>query len=176
MTCYIASSFVFADLSLIQHNFSSCGKTGRSGSSYDECVKYYKSQNSTVWKLLKNRTDILEGAQFFKVPSTRNYDISIAGASGGKGVCSPYVGGGAILHSQRFLDSEQLYVVTIEQLGNNAVIVTILLSFAMVTCLLRVVHSSTTNLISKLTSATLLQIVHMMEGEVVGTGLCLMSS
>ena len=60
------------------------------------------------------------GAQFFQVMITGNYDILIVGASGGKGVCSPYVGGGAVLHSQRFLNSEQLYAVTIGQSGENA--------------------------------------------------------
>jgi len=105
---------------LIQLNFTSCGKTGRNGPSYDECVKYYQSQNLTTWKSLINLTTPLVSAQFFRVSITGVYDILIAGASGGKGVCSPFVGGGAVLHSQRFLDSEQLYAVTIGQSGNNA--------------------------------------------------------
>lgn len=110
------------DLSVIQLNFTSCGRTGRNGPSYSDCVEYYKSQNLTVWKSLRNQTlsSLLTGAQFFQVSITGNYEILVVGASGGKGVCSPYVGGGAILHSQRFLNSEQLYAVTIGQSGENA--------------------------------------------------------
>ena len=108
------------DLSMIQLNFTSCGKTGRSGPSYDDCVQYYRSQNLTTWKFLTNQTNILMGAQFFQVSITGMYEIVIAGASGGKGVCSPYVGGGAVLHSQRFLNSDQLYSVTVGQSGENA--------------------------------------------------------
>ena len=108
------------DLSMIQLNFTSCGKTGRNGPSYNDCVEYYKSQNSATWKFLINQTDILMGAQFFQVSITGTYEILLVGASGGKGVCSPYVGGGAILHSQRFLNSDQLYSVTIGQSGESA--------------------------------------------------------
>ena len=113
--------FIFSvDLSLIQLNFTSCGKTGSNGPTYNDCVEYYRSQNSTVWKSLINETNFLVGAQFFRVSITGTYDIYVVGASGGKGVCSPYVGGGAVLHSQKFLDSEQLYAVTIGQSGSNA--------------------------------------------------------
>ena len=67
-----------------------------------------------------NQTTALVSAQFFKVSITGIYEILIAGASGGKGVCSSYVGGGAVLHSQKFLDSEHSYAVTIGQSGDNA--------------------------------------------------------
>ena len=118
--CLLCICIFSVDLSLIQLNFTSCGKTGRNGPTYNDCVQYYRSQNSTVWKSLVNQTSFLVGAQFFQIPITGTYDILIVGASGGKGVCSPYVGGGAVLHSQRFLDSDQLYAVTIGQSGDDA--------------------------------------------------------
>lgn len=85
-------------------------------------MEYYKSQNSSVWKSLKDSeyTNILMGIQFFQVSITGHYEVLIVGASGGRGVCSPYVGGGAVLHSQRFLYAEQLYAVTVGQSGDSA--------------------------------------------------------
>ena len=108
------------DLGVIRLNFTSCGRTGRNGPSYSDCVNHYKNtENSTVWKYLINHTSSLVGAQFFTVPTLGNFIVEIAGAAGGQGVCSPYRGGGAILSTQIRLESDVMYGVTVGQVGDS---------------------------------------------------------
>ena len=73
-----------------------------------------------MWKYLVNFTDSLLGTQFFTVPTFGNYTVEIAGAAGGRGVCSPYRGGGAILGAQVLLESGVTYGVTVGQVGDSA--------------------------------------------------------
>ena len=59
-----------------------------------ECTEHYCNSGSLVCGHLLNEGT--RGSQIFVVPRSGNYTVTIAGASGGHGVCSNYSGLGVI--------------------------------------------------------------------------------
>ena len=89
--------FYGLDLDDIRYKFTSCGAAGREGPAYSKCFQYYTQISSSLVKqgLLSqiNNTEIT-GAQGFHIPKSGLYNITIRGASGGRGICNPLRGYG----------------------------------------------------------------------------------
>ena len=79
---------------LANYRFTTCGSRDREGPTYMECTEHYCNSGSLVCGHLL-LFDAM-GSQLFTVPRSGNYTITIAGASGGHGVCSNYSGLGVI--------------------------------------------------------------------------------
>ena len=84
---------ILADLADIRYRFTTCGATGRSGPSFSSCHEFYTDTNSPI-----SQQDLLfdrgyEGAQGFHVPRNGLYNITVAGARGGRGICNLEQGG-----------------------------------------------------------------------------------
>ena len=86
----------FPDLADIRYKFSSCGTTGRSGPSFSTCQMFYGNINSPIARqnlLFEFENREYEGAQGFHVPKNGVYNITVAAAGGGRGICNSEYGG-----------------------------------------------------------------------------------
>ena len=80
-----------------------------------ECTQHYCNNGSLVCGHLLNEGT--RGSQIFVVPRSGNYTVTIAGASGGHGVCSNYSGLGVIARNStvKFRRGERLRVLVGQQ-------------------------------------------------------------
>jgi len=79
-----------------------------------ECIEHYCNSGSIVCGRLLNEGT--RGSQIFVVPRSGNYSVTIAGASGGHGVCSNYSGLGVIAKDTvHFRRGEKLRVLVGQQ-------------------------------------------------------------
>ena len=79
-----------------------------------ECVEHYCNSGSPVCGHLLNEGT--RGSQMFVVPRSGNYTVTIAGASGGHGVCSNYSGLGVIVRETvQFRRGEILRIIVGQQ-------------------------------------------------------------
>ena len=90
-------TFIPLLLIIANYTFTTCGSRDREGPTYMECMKHYCNSGSLVCGHLLNEGT--RGSQIFVVPRSGNYTVTIAGASGGHGVCSNYSGLGVIATS-----------------------------------------------------------------------------
>ena len=75
-----------------------------------ECIEHYCNSESPVCGHLLNEGT--RGSQIFVVPRSGNYTVTIAGASGGHGVCSNYSGLGVIVRETvQFRRGEKLRIL-----------------------------------------------------------------
>ena len=93
-------NFLFTtDLDEIRYKFTTCGASGERGPTFNMCMKYYSSINSSIVRddlLFSFEPDIYEGTQGFRVPKTALYNITMAGAAGGRGLCNYLSGFGFV--------------------------------------------------------------------------------
>ena len=92
---------LFPDLSEIRYHFTPCGKTGRMGPSYQDCVDYYTSISSPIIRdnvLTDTHSSVFIGSQSFRAPRVTVYNVTIAGAAGGRGLCNGEYGRGLVQH------------------------------------------------------------------------------
>ena len=85
-----------ADLADIRYRFTSCGVTGRFGPRFSTCQQYYTDINSPIARqnlLFEFENREYEGAQGFRVPKNGLYNITVAAAGGGRGICNFEYGG-----------------------------------------------------------------------------------
>lgn len=111
----------FSDLSDIHFRFTTCGINGHEGPSLEDCLNYYTGSNSPIVypkKLLSSFGEgNFEGAQRFQVPRTGLYNITVAGAAGGRGLCSPVFGKGLVWKGQLNLSIEYYLLILVGQKG-----------------------------------------------------------
>lgn len=83
---------IFTDLASIRYRFSPCNTTGRTGPSYESCSDYYSRKSSRLDKnpftYPQPAKSLFENAQVFNVSRVGLYNITVAGAAGGVGVCN----------------------------------------------------------------------------------------
>ena len=92
---------LFPDLSEIRYHFTPCGKTGRMGPSYQDCVDYYTSISSPIIRdnvLTDAHSSAFIGSQSIRAPRATVYNVTIAGAAGGRGLCNSEYGRGLVQH------------------------------------------------------------------------------
>ena len=85
------------DLAEIRYRFTSCDTTGRLGPSFSVCEAFYAGINSPITQqdlLFEFEDREYAGAQGFRVPKNGVYNITVAGARGGRGVCNLVQGAG----------------------------------------------------------------------------------
>ena len=83
-----------------------------------ECREYYCNSGSLVCDHLLNEGT--RGSQIFVVPRSGNYTVTIAGASGGHGVCSNYSGLGVIVRETVQFRRGEILRILVGQQGTSA--------------------------------------------------------
>ena len=82
-----------------------------------ECTEHYCNSGSLVCGHLLNEGT--RGSQIFVVPRSGNYTVTIAGASGGHGVCSNYSGLGVIARETVQFRRGEILRILVGQRGTN---------------------------------------------------------
>ena len=105
----IALSPVCSDLSAVTFRLQSCGVSGSHGPQATACTEFYRLRGSPVADHMQQSP--VQGAQVFRVPRSGLYNITVAGASGGEGVCHPSGRGYALLSTFNFTAGQELLVI-----------------------------------------------------------------
>ena len=105
----IVLSPVCSDLSAVTFRLQSCGVSGSHGPQATACTEFYRLQGSPVADHMQQSP--VQGAQVFRVPRSGLYNITVAGASGGEGVCHPSGRGYALLSTFNFTAGQKLLVI-----------------------------------------------------------------
>ena len=103
---------------LANYRFTTCGSRDREGPTYMECTEHYCNSGSLVCDHLLNEGT--RGSQIFVVPRSGNYTVTIAGASGGHGVCSNYSGLGVIVKKTVQFRRGEVLRILVGQQGTSA--------------------------------------------------------
>ena len=109
-----------SDIADFTYRFTSCGTSGREGPTVSECEKHYSGVDSLITKdnvLFEFPTNPYKGGQGFHVPREGLYNITLAGASGGRGLCNFERGHGAIIQIQVYLTPDVELLVMVGQPG-----------------------------------------------------------
>ena len=83
-----------------------------------ECVEHYCNSGSLMCGHLLNKGT--RGSQMFVIPRSGNYTVTIAGASGGHGVCSNYSGLGVIVRETVQFRRGEILRILVGQQGISA--------------------------------------------------------
>ena len=121
--CFMSYNTI--DLSEIRYHFTTCGKQGSSGPDFSRCFEEYSSMQSPITNdgLLVNLAEIISGSEYYRgaqrirVPRTGLYNITVAGAAGGRGICSTSSGRGLLWRGAVFLSAEQDLLILVGQRG-----------------------------------------------------------
>ena len=112
----------FIDLSKIRYHFTSCGSTGYDGPRYNQCQAYYQKHASPVATdgvLFQFDKEDFQGGQGFRIPREDVYNVTIAGAAGGRGLCNIHFGHGRIMDFQVQLSPDYELLVMVGQRGQS---------------------------------------------------------
>ena len=120
--CALKSFFFihFTDLSEIRYRFTTCGMSGHRGPSLEQCAEFYAQNSSTIARddVLVSFEDIMiNGVQGFRFPRAGLYNITVAGAAGGRGLCNIEVGHGLVQKIQVELSTVHELLVLVGQKG-----------------------------------------------------------
>ena len=102
---------------LVNYRFTTCGNNDREGPTYMNCTEYYCNSGSPVCGHLLNEGT--SGSQMFVVPRSGNYTVTIAGGSGGHGVCSNHSGLGVIAKETFHFRRGEILRILVGQQGTN---------------------------------------------------------
>ena len=100
---------VCSDLSAVTFRLQPCGVSGSRGPQATACTEFYRLQGSPLADHMQQSP--VQGAQVFRVPRSGLYNITVAGASGGEGVCHPSGRGYALLSTFNFTAGQELLVI-----------------------------------------------------------------
>ena len=116
----MSMQYVYVHVSqlLANYRFTTCGSRNREGPTYLECIEHYCNSGSPVCGHLMNEGT--RGSQIFVVPRGGNYTVTIAGASGGHGVCSNYSGLGVIARETVQFRRGEILRILVGQQGTSA--------------------------------------------------------
>ena len=115
---YSVCMYILLSQLLANYIFTTCGSRDREGPTYMECVEHYCNSGSPVCGHLLNEGT--RGSQMFVVPRSGNYTVTIAGASGGHGVCSNYSGLGVIVSETVQFRRGEILRILVGQQGTSA--------------------------------------------------------
>lgn len=110
------------DLSSIQYHFTPCGSTGFRGPTFVQCEAYYQENLSPIATdglLFQFDENTFRGGQGFRIPREDVYNVTIAGAAGGRGLCNIHVGRGRRLQFQMRLTPVYELLVMVGQKGKG---------------------------------------------------------
>ena len=117
---FLLSFFYILDLSLLSYTITPCGATGQEGHHFYQCLGHYRSIGSPVTDHLVSPIRFYPGLQYFKLPRKGRYILTIAGARGGKGVCSPWAGLAPVFQSSATYHDRLTFELAIGQRGGDA--------------------------------------------------------
>ena len=112
--------FLSLDMSLLTYTITPCGATGQEGRRFYQCLEYYRSTGSPVADHLVSPIRLFPGLQYFKLPRMGRYSITIAGARGGKGACTPWAGLAPVFQSSVPYSDRFTFELAIGQQGGDA--------------------------------------------------------
>ena len=113
------------DLNEIRYKFTPCGSVGRNGPSLSQCTKWYSERNSTIatqnrlFEFSSEGRQTFQGGQGFQVPRSGLYNMTVAGAAGGNGVCSYIQGKGLLWRGTIELQDTQDLLILVGQRGTE---------------------------------------------------------
>ena len=114
---------ISTDLAEIRYHLTTCGSSGRTGPTNDrQCIDYYQQINSTVARdnlILEQTTPNFRGGQLIQIPRTAVYNVTVAGATGGRGLCSPLRGRGLVIQAQADFMEGLRMLVLVGQVGQG---------------------------------------------------------
>ena len=116
-------SLIATDISDVRYHFTTCGQLGSSGPEYSQCFNAYSSAQSPITRdgllvnFVERGPDYYRGVQRFRVPRTGYYNVTVAGAGGGRGICSTTSGRGLVWRGRVFLSEEQDLLILVGQKG-----------------------------------------------------------
>jgi len=97
------------------YNFTTCGATGRVGPSQDNCDTDYSGTT------LDGLVNVTSGIQNWTVPTTGTYTIETAGAQGGNGSTTTYLGGnGSRMYGEFELTTGDILFILTGQMGSTS--------------------------------------------------------
>ena len=101
---------------------NTCNTTGRYPPTFSECAQYLNQTNPFLVSLLLLETNAaFNWIQFFSLPRSGPYTVTIAGAGGGKGACSRHPGRGVVIQMQNVtLEDSQRASIFVGQKGTSA--------------------------------------------------------
>ena len=100
----------------------SCGSTGFSGPTFEQCEAYYRENLSPIATdglLFRFDENTFRGGQGFRIPREDLYNVTIAGAAGGRGLCNINLGRGRRLQFQVRLAPIYELLVVVGQKGKG---------------------------------------------------------
>ena len=115
-------SMVYIGLEEIVYSFTTCNSKGREGPSPNRCQRLYNESRSPLTTqdlLFRFQNNDYEGAQGFKIPRETLYNVTVAGASGGIGICSFEYGFGLKRKVQIHLSLDYEILVLVGQKGSS---------------------------------------------------------
>ena len=110
------------DISEVTYSYNTCGMTGQRGPDVllGQCSSHYDNTNSTITRDgVLFRVSGYRGTQGFRVRRSGWYNLTVAGAAGGRGLCSLYYGRGAILKVTAYLTAGQNATILVGQKGTG---------------------------------------------------------
>ncbi len=125
MHAYINVFYLYTDLTEITYQFTNCGSTNYDGPRVNPvCDRFYKQINSpilidqTLFQF-EQQDGLHDGAQGFRLPKNDLYNITIAGARGGEGLCNSEYGLGGVIRMQVKLTTDYDYLVLVGHRGTS---------------------------------------------------------
>ena len=110
------------DLSIIRYHFTPCGSTGFNGPTIDQCELHYRQTGSPIATdevLFEFGEESFKGGQGFRIPQEDVYNVTIAGAVGGRGLCNFHFGRGYKFQFQMRLTTDFELLVMAGQKGES---------------------------------------------------------
>ena len=119
---YLEAVILSTDLSKIRYHFTPCGSTGYDGPTFDQCEEYYNEHTSPIATdrvLFQFDEEDFHGGQGFRIPREDIYNVTIAGAAGGRGLCNILFGHGKVINFQVQLTPDYELLVMVGQKGQS---------------------------------------------------------
>ena len=117
-----ATALISIDLLQIRYHFTPCGSTGYDGPTFDQCETYYQEYMSPIATdgvLFQFDEEYFRGGQGFRIPREDVYNVTIAGAAGGRGLCNIHFGWGRRVQFQIQLTPDYELLVMAGQKGQS---------------------------------------------------------
>ena len=125
ITVCLHAFFFYIDLAEITYRFTNCGSTNHDGPRViQQCQPLYAQMNSPIANpgtlfQFEDFDGEYDGAQGFHVPRDDVYNVTIAGASGGEGVCNYHYGLGGVISAQVRLTTDYEYLILVGHKGTS---------------------------------------------------------
>ena len=113
---------IYVDLRPFHFVLKTCNTTGRYPPTILDCIQYFNQTDPFVSDILINETNIgFTLLQAIRLPFTGAYTVTVAGASGGQGVCSRNPGKGVVLKLNNItINKGETFSVFVGQKGTSA--------------------------------------------------------